>query len=262
MGRKRTPSRTCRKWSRQCVTHRRARQWQPRPSRDRFNSSILSLSVCGRHSAGTTIQSRLSCLQTMGKTLISVSMDRTIRQWSVVKTSIATPAQTLAGKLGIITTVAIAPNGTAAALGSADGAIVVWEPKTGNLRTYPGDHPKWNRSPGNLERNANRLHREQGWCSSSLAACRMRNHGRVRVPLPRSRRTECISQSLEGKEVGLYDAATGKVVNRFVGRHDGNVVRIAFSPDGTRMITAGTDTKIHLWDAIRGDETAGNTSHR
>jgi WD40 repeat protein len=58
----------------------------------------------------------------------------------------------------------------------------------------------------------------------------------------------------DGKSIVLHDSMTGKVVERFAGGHDGNVVRIAFSPDGTRMISGGDDTKVRLWDMTTGEK--------
>jgi WD40 repeat protein len=53
------------------------------------------------------------------------------------------------------------------------------------------------------------------------------------------------------KAVELWDAATGKLVRKFVGDWDA-VFSVAFSPDGGRVLWGGWDKTLKLWDVATG----------
>ncbi len=58
------------------------------------------------------------------------------------------------------------------------------------------------------------------------------------------------SSTLDG-HVLLWDVATRSVVRRFSG-HAGNVSTIAFSSDGSRLASGGSDHTLRLWDVASG----------
>jgi WD40 repeat protein len=59
----------------------------------------------------------------------------------------------------------------------------------------------------------------------------------------------------------LWDAATCKVVATLVG-HTAPVEVVAFSPDGTRVLTGSWDETARLWDAAAGTTMATLAGHR
>jgi WD40 repeat protein len=51
----------------------------------------------------------------------------------------------------------------------------------------------------------------------------------------------------------MWDVATGQDLMTFVG-HTSTVAGVAFSPDGQRLATAGSDSTIRIWDVATGEE--------
>ncbi|MHB1560438.1 MAG: protein kinase domain-containing protein [Isosphaeraceae bacterium] len=58
----------------------------------------------------------------------------------------------------------------------------------------------------------------------------------------------------------LWDTATGKLVARLRG-HKNAIPKVAFSPDGTRVVTGSTDQTARLWDGRTGQLVAELTGH-
>ncbi|MGE5378255.1 MAG: PQQ-binding-like beta-propeller repeat protein, partial [Bacteroidota bacterium] len=54
-------------------------------------------------------------------------------------------------------------------------------------------------------------------------------------------------------DVKIFEAATGKIARSLQG-HTGNPLSIAYSSDGTRLVTSGRDFTAKIWDAASGKE--------
>ncbi|MGL4552082.1 MAG: WD40 repeat domain-containing protein, partial [Gemmataceae bacterium] len=50
------------------------------------------------------------------------------------------------------------------------------------------------------------------------------------------------------RSLKLWDAATGKVLSEWKDVHKGHLRTVAFSPDGKRLVTAGADNRVVVWD--------------
>src|SRR5207245_286348 len=53
-------------------------------------------------------------------------------------------------------------------------------------------------------------------------------------------------------EIKIWDRATGKEIRTLLGRHLGPVMELAFSPDGKRLVSAGFDKSLIVWDVASG----------
>jgi WD40 repeat protein len=50
----------------------------------------------------------------------------------------------------------------------------------------------------------------------------------------------------------LWDASSGQLVRRFDG-HSGSVTAVAFSRDGSRVLSGSADRTIGIWNAATGE---------
>ena len=65
---------------------------------------------------------------------------------------------------------------------------------------------------------------------------------------------------VRGQTARIWDAATGKEIAVLRG-HESSVESAAFSPDGSRIVTASVDKTARIWDAASGKEIAVLRGH-
>lgn len=189
-----------------------------------------------------------------GENLLTVSLDRSIRQWPAVKPSTVAPVQALPGKPGVVTAMAVTPNGGIAVLGNADGTLTRWDLASNRAVAIP-QAPTVKGGAVQLAASADGLvavvSKDDKFQVFALAPGRDANWsgtGRFALFTPDGKHLAVAV----GKDVVLHDAATGKEVRKFEAGHTENVIRLCFSPDGKLMASAGDDTKVRLWDIATG----------
>jgi eukaryotic-like serine/threonine-protein kinase len=71
-----------------------------------------------------------------------------------------------------------------------------------------------------------------------------------------------VTQSNDGTGLQMWDAATNRPIGQPMLDHQAAVMPVAFSPDGTAIVTAGPDNTARLWDAASGKPIGQAMKHR
>ena len=68
---------------------------------------------------------------------------------------------------------------------------------------------------------------------------------------------DVVALQADGDRIRLWDADQKKFTSRSPGTHKGRMFGMAFSPDGSRLVTAGDDGLILIWDLSRFEPDDG-----
>jgi WD40 repeat protein/serine/threonine protein kinase len=174
-----------------------------------------------RRFVGHTAEVYGAALSADGRRLLSGGKDGTVRLWEV-----ATGKELhRLDKAGWVTSVAFAPDGCQALLGAHEGLTRLWDVENWKeLRQFESPRGVWS------------------------------------VALSSDGRHALIAGGTEGPNkhliLQLWDLKTGKILDRFkdAGRIPGALRQAVFSPDGSRILSAGADSCLRLWDVATGKE--------
>ncbi|KAJ3771721.1 WD40-repeat-containing domain protein [Lentinula raphanica] len=153
-----------------------------------------------------------------GKMLVSGSNDMTVRLWDINKG--IEVHQPFEGHEGWITTVSFAPDGTKVVSGSFDMTLRIWDTATGLQIGEP-------------------LQGHEDWIQSVVFS-----PDGTKILSGSKDQTIIIWDSITDKTIKVWDANTKKQLGTTLQGHDDWVSSVAFSPDGTRIVSASFDKTI------------------
>lgn len=148
---------------------------------------------------------------------ITAGDDGRIRMWSHGK------AITLAGHIGMTTTVRLHPDGRRLISGGVDGSVMVWDPQAQSNAT---------------------LYQHRG----AVTAVRITPDGGM-----------LISAGTEGR-IKVWDLQRNMLVVELSG-HDSPITSCALHPDGQRLVSGAIDRTVVTWDLSTGTREHTFTSH-
>ena len=208
-----------------------------------------------------------------GKTLATVSGDRTLRFWDL-ESGEEERSVKIPGEEGTRPLIVYSPDGGLLACVGVDGAIRLWDPKTGKrLRGMLGGHSgmAWMAafSPdGKTIASAGEdgtirigdLESREGLDVLSPPKRGNLTQGRALYALAYSPDGKTIAAAGQDSVIRFWEASSGKPLHNTTG-HDGYISAVAFSPDGRRIASGSDDTTIRIWNTKTGEQETIFSGH-
>jgi WD40 repeat protein len=195
-----------------------------------------------------------------GNTLATGNYDRTVRLWSLVT---GRHLQTLKGHSSVVNSLAWSPDGKHLITGGADGEVKEWDVAAIEEPILPTETVSQflatTFSPQNelLALGVGENNRAKLWNLSKgneLTTMDVPRDVLCAVFSPDTRLVATGGTNSDHR-IFLWDTITGSRIRSLKG-HTDNVYALAFSPDGTLLVSGGRDHSVRLWDVKTGLELA------
>ncbi|QDL12402.1 serine/threonine protein kinase [Brasilonema octagenarum UFV-E1] len=156
-----------------------------------------------------------------GKTLVSASIDKTIKIWNLQTGELKS---TLTGHTDSVNSVAISPDGKTLVSGSWDNTIKIWNLQTGELKSTLTGHTYW------------------------VVSVAISPDGKTLV-----------SGSFDST-IKIWNLQTPELQSTLTG-HTYSVYSVAISPDGKTLVSGSTDSTIKIWNLQTPELQSTLTGH-
>lgn len=190
--------------------------------------------------------------------VLTASADKMLRRWSVVNGKpIGSPFE----HQGEVNEVVFSSDGRRIVTASADGTAQVWDAQTGERIGPPLKHAR-SVTSAHFSHDASRVvtssldNTVKVWNATTGEMLLKLVHASEVLdacfsPDDRLLATAVRDDSLEEREAQVWNATTGDKIGEPL-RHGDGVLRVNFSPDSRRVITASEDNTARIWDAATG----------
>ena len=199
-----------------------------------------------------------------GLRIVTGSADGVARMWDVAT---GDEVASFRGHPGAVVSVDFSPDGAMVVTGDTDKAVRFWDAETGReigeLRGHEGPLFSVAISPDGKHIAISDKFNVVRIFDAALgppALGRLGQESASLIPFV-SRGQSDFVDLLSDKIAGLLDRSTEKVVATLTG-HDGPITSIAFSRDGTRIVTGSADKTARIWDADLGRELVAVRGHQ
>lgn len=181
-----------------------------------------------------------------GRRVATGSADGLVRVWDAVTFR---PLFEPRGHRGEVRGVSVSPDGKLALTSGADGAVIVWDIATGReVRAFAGAEASFSADGTAVRvRSAKRVVVRDIATGLEVEKPDARSLAEPEAATSPDGRSRVISD--ESGDVWLVEAATGETRRKLTG-HQGAVRAFAFTPDGSKLLTASADHTVLVW-AVR-----------
>jgi WD40 repeat protein/serine/threonine protein kinase len=209
-----------------------------------------------------------AAFQPHGNYLAVGAGDGAVRLWDAAGEE---PVAVLRGHEDLVLDVAFSPDGTQLASAGVDGTVRLWDvPTRSPLAVLRGHETDWvyglAYSPdGRLLASASRDKTVRLWDTATHEALAILPHGSAVYGVAFSPDGRRLAAGCADNSIRLWDVATARggggkeVLEAEVAElhgHEDYVHAVAWSPDGTRLISASGDRTVRIWDTLSAHERA------
>ncbi|MFN2136333.1 MAG: hypothetical protein ACK2UK_10285 [Candidatus Promineifilaceae bacterium] len=214
------------------------------------------VTVAGYAAAGET--SAVAAYDEEGRRLLS-SLGRAVVVWDVKRQA---PLQRYEGHQALVTTAAWSPDGTLVASGDRDGVVHVWKARDGALQAILSNHTHavgdlaWSPDGRLLASTGSLADELMIWdAKGALPLARLGGDGDGLWAVAFSPDGSELAAGSTGGKLFIWQTADWSAPPEQYRRHESWVSDIAWDQEGRRLLTAGGDKLVLLWDLEHGNSS-------